>query len=257
MTIIETKNDVPENEASILIDNDATRVGFPSVEIEPETEEPGGEKLSHDEIDEILNHPYSCEELRNMDINDFWEFDSEWNFHLKNELDNEQYMYNKDGKPLWGKTDIGTSKLDCKKIIRVNGRVMFSFVPIRGYWEPNKWITYYECEKWKFNILGNDGENFFRITFKSDWTKESWYWWSEWSRWSFGWTTYFDGKWEISQIERKDEYDYIIKYSNGNIYEWTINSDKKPDWKGKMIYVDWREEEWIRENWKFAYKKVE
>lgn len=210
------------------------------------------------EIEKTLKEPYSFEEIRNMNVNDFWEFDSEWKFHLNNEIDNHWYYYNKYGKDLWGKTDNGTSKLDCKKIIRVNGRVMFSFVPIRGYWEPNKWITYYEYSEWEFNILGNDGEHFFRITFKSDWTKESWYWWSNWSWWLFWWITYFDGEWKISQIERKNESNYIIRYRNGNVYEWVIDSTThKPNWKGKMTYKNWKIVEWIWENWKLAYKEVE
>ncbi|MBO4516497.1 hypothetical protein J5751_03595 [bacterium] len=40
MTKIETKKDLPENEALVLTDNDATRAEFPSVKVEPETEEP-------------------------------------------------------------------------------------------------------------------------------------------------------------------------------------------------------------------------
>lgn len=40
MTTIETKKDLPENEALILTDKDATRAEFPNVKVEPETEEP-------------------------------------------------------------------------------------------------------------------------------------------------------------------------------------------------------------------------
>ena len=40
MTNIETKKELTENEALILNDNDVTRAEFPSVKVEPETEEP-------------------------------------------------------------------------------------------------------------------------------------------------------------------------------------------------------------------------
>ena len=128
--------------------------------------------ITKDEFEKTMDNPYSFDELLNMNVNDFWEFDSNWNFHVKNEV-NCDYSYGDDDTEQY-----------FKKAIRINDRAIFEFKTIRWYREPIKWFAFYCIAKWEFKICWNDGNiysdddngSFFCITFKSDWTKESWHW---------------------------------------------------------------------------------
>ena len=205
-----------------------------------------------------------------FNLEEYWEFDSEWNFSIKEEVEKTD----EDGKKyieVWWKRFYKDNENGLCYMVwddyfyiwkRENGNKVWHWIEYIDWWNKREWDYNSEGkEEWEWKITTEDGKEWWWkyengnkvwhwIEYHDSWKKREWDYNSEGKR-EWEWTiTTKDGKewwWNYEngkQVWHWIEYNYILWEKE----EWDYNSEGKREWEWKITTEDGKEWWWNYEN---------